>query len=44
MREAKPPLRLNLGVGPRSSILKILNVFLRLNSSARLDLEPEGSF
>ena len=37
---SKPPLRLNTGVGPMDSVLKILYVFLRLNPSPRLDLEP----
>jgi hypothetical protein len=38
---SKPPLEPNLCVGQRCSILKIQNVFLRLNTSARLDLEPD---
>jgi uncharacterized DUF497 family protein len=28
-------------VGPRDSILDILNIFLRLNPSLRLDFEPD---
>jgi hypothetical protein len=31
----------NLGVGVRRLILEILYVFLRLNASLRLDLEPD---
>jgi hypothetical protein len=38
---SKPPLRPNLCVGPRDSILEILYIFLRLNPSPRLDLEPD---
>ena len=38
---SKPPLRPNLCVGPRDSILEILNIFLRLNPSLRLDFEPD---
>jgi len=38
---SKPPLGLNLFVGVRSSILKILHIFLRLNSSLRRDLRPD---
>jgi hypothetical protein len=38
---SKPPLRPNFCVGPRDSILEILNIFLRLNPSPRLDLEPD---
>jgi len=33
---SKPPLRPNSCVGPRDSILEILNIFLRLNPSVRL--------
>ena len=38
---SKPPLRLNLGVGARDSILNIRHVFLRLNPPPRLDLKPD---
>jgi hypothetical protein len=38
---SKPPLGSNLCVGGRRSILKILNVFMRLNASRRLDLKPD---
>jgi hypothetical protein len=38
---SKPPLRPNFCVGPRDSILKILNIFLRLNPSLRHDFEPD---
>jgi hypothetical protein len=38
---SKPPLRPNSCVGPRDSILEILNIFLRLNPSVRLDFEPD---
>jgi hypothetical protein len=37
----KPLLRPNFCVGPRDSILEILNIFLWLNPSPRLDVEPE---
>jgi hypothetical protein len=37
----KAPLRSNSCVGPRDSILEILNIFLRLNPSVRLDFEPD---
>jgi hypothetical protein len=33
---SKPPLRPKSCVGPRDSILEILNIFLRLNPSVRL--------
>jgi len=38
---SKPPLRPNFCVGPRDSIFEISNIFLRLNPSRRLDLEPD---
>jgi hypothetical protein len=38
---SKPPLKPNFCVGPRDSILEILNIFLRLNPSPRLDFEPD---
>jgi hypothetical protein len=38
---SKPPLRLNLFVGTRFSVLKILNIFLRLKTFSRRDLEPD---
>jgi hypothetical protein len=38
---SKPPFRPNFCVGPRDSILEILNIFLRLNPSLRLDFEPD---
>jgi hypothetical protein len=38
---SKPPLRHNLFVGTRCSILKILNIFLRLKTLLRRDLEPD---
>jgi len=38
---SKSPLRPNSCVGPRDSILEILNIFLRLNPSVRLDFEPD---
>jgi hypothetical protein len=41
---SKPPLGLNLCVGPRRSILEILHIYLRLNASARLDLKPDRRF
>jgi hypothetical protein len=41
---SKPPLGLNSGVGAWRPILKILDVFLRLNATLRLGLEPEGRF
>jgi hypothetical protein len=37
---SKPAHGLNPRVGLRSSILKIRYVFLRLNSTRRLDLKP----
>jgi hypothetical protein len=40
----KPPLRPNSCVGPRDSILEILNIFLHLNPSVRLDFEPDWRF
>ena len=36
-----PPLGLNLFVGTKRSILEILHIFLWLNASLRLDLEPD---
>jgi hypothetical protein len=41
---SKPPRGPNPGVGARRSILKIRNVFLRLNTTLRLGLEPDGRF
>ena len=38
---SKPLRGPNLGVGARRLILKILNVFRRLNASPRLDIEPD---
>jgi hypothetical protein len=38
---SKPPLGPNLFVGTYRSILEILHIFLRLNASLRLDLEPD---
>jgi hypothetical protein len=38
---AKPPLGPNPYVAVSHSILKILKVFLRLNGSLRLDIEPD---
>jgi hypothetical protein len=38
---SKSPPRPNSCVGSRDSILEILNIFLRLNPSVRLDFEPE---
>jgi hypothetical protein len=38
---SKPSPRLNFCVGPRDSILEILNIFLPLNPSPRLDFEPD---
>jgi hypothetical protein len=38
---SKPPLGLNLCVGPRRSILEIFPIFLRLTASVRLDLKPD---
>jgi hypothetical protein len=38
---SKSPPRPNSFVGSRDSILEILNIFLRLNPSVRLDFEPE---
>jgi len=38
---SKPPLRSDIGVGTMDLILEILTVFLRLNPSSRLDLEPD---
>jgi len=40
----KTSLGPNLCVGTRRLILKIPNVFLRLNVSSRLDLKPDGRF
>ena len=44
----KPPLRPNIpaggGIRPMDLILKIRYVFLRLNPSVRLDLEPDWKF
>jgi len=38
-------LRPNLGVGPLNLILEILNIFLRLNSTDRLEKpEPDSQF
>ena len=34
----------NLGVGPLNLILEIFIIFLRLNLTARLDLEPDPQF
>jgi hypothetical protein len=38
---SKPPLGPKSGVGERRPILKILNVFLRLATTLRLDFEPD---
>ncbi len=38
---SKRPLELNIGVGPSCPILKIRHVCLRLDTSPRLDLEPD---
>jgi hypothetical protein len=38
---SKPPLGSKSGVGARPSILKIPNVFLRLNATLRLGLKPD---
>jgi hypothetical protein len=38
---SKPPLRANFYVGPRDSTFQILYIFLRLNPSPRLDIEPD---
>jgi len=41
---SKLHLRPNLGVRPLNLILEILNIFLQLNSTARLDLESDLHF
>ena len=41
---SKLRLRPNIGVGPLNLILEIFNIFLRINSMARLDLEPDPQF
>jgi len=38
---SKLPLRPNSCVGPRDSILEILNIFLGFNPSVRLDFEAD---